>query len=68
MTNLPRYSGAEPECPKCGYQGASTHWRALDVTTYDDAEPVTLDEHLLRQCRCCFYRWHEACLDSEDTQ
>ena len=55
---LPRYSGTDPTCVKCGYIGATT--------VYNDAgafDPARFHNTLSRTCKCCGYAWVEAPLD-----
>ncbi len=59
MDELPAYSGAEPECPKCKHRHASTNWRC-EVRAVGFQGGVDVPEHLERVCSRCGYCWKEA--------
>ena len=59
---LPPYSGDDTVCAKCGFAGASTHYRAAgerDVWKSKSRGP-SRGERMERECARCGYVWDEA--------
>lgn len=63
---LPRYSGPDVPCRKCGAIGAAAlhhDCREHEVCL----KTFGRHEGLWRECRTCRYRWAERCLDDDGT-
>jgi predicted nucleic-acid-binding Zn-ribbon protein len=60
---MPPFSADEPLCAKCGFDAASTEYRATGACCHESREQVvdfSPNERLHRECARCGYQWDEA--------
>ena len=62
---LPKYSGPNPLCPKCGMSDAGNikawYHAAPEPSSICDGRLESGHEHLHRMCQRCGYEWLEGC-------
>lgn len=68
---LPPYSGLDPKCVKCGYDGATPQYMAYGECVHGGMMLEVLgfspNERIHRECVNCSYMWDEAVINFDRT-